>query len=161
MVRVGQSIQTVGRTAGLLLVLVVVFAVVQWGPEARERLEFASIYRQIQADVEAIEARRPEEIPARVWKHECWWAGIAIANVCFSLDHVPLRRMERFREDVSARLDGDQPLSLEFFDWLWDELANLSPTGADYVSRIGAIYRAESGPLRQTLMQDATETSPK
>ncbi|CAK9070777.1 Uncharacterized protein SCF082_LOCUS35143, partial [Durusdinium trenchii] len=157
MVRDGQRIRFVCRAAVLILLLAGLLAVACWGPDVRERLRFAAVYRQTQAEVETIESRRPEGIPERIWQHECWWAGIAVANVCFSLDNVPLTRMEQFHNDVVHRLESEEPLSLEFFDWLWVELASLSPTGADYVQRIGAVYREDSGSLRQSLMSDATE----
>ena len=122
-----------------IVALLLVTAVVRVYPERRYNLASHRINRKI-CD---LQSRRPEGVSPELWDFKVTWASIAFCNICFSEGHAPYEEMCRLERELDVRLQA--PIDLQFFDWLWERLAQTGPHGRRYVERWQAELQSIEG----------------
>lgn len=105
-------------------------------------IRYASQQRATSDLIDSLSSRRPNNVSPAKWETATTWTGIAVANVCYSPDHVSFAELGRFKSDLESKLEQD--VDLETLDWIWHRLANTGPHGAQYVEKFEGIYRADT-----------------
>jgi hypothetical protein len=101
-------------------------------------------YRERKACEETLNqllSKRPQNVNAQAWEVATGWAMTAYANVFFEPDLAPLVKLTAFHANIE-RL-GQERISLDTIDWIWQQLAESGPHGRGYQQRWEPRYREE------------------
>jgi hypothetical protein len=110
--------------SGLVLTLIVAVG---------RRTHYGYVQREMYDALTTLQNRPPPGVSLATWECAWGWTVTAYGNVCFSEEHVTTGELLRFREDLSAELQG--PITLDTLVRIWDRLSRTGPHGRRYVSR--------------------------
>ncbi len=133
---------TVARSCSLLILVGAgAILVGLLAPAFVSRFSYAQQQHKVSDLINSLSGCRPNTASPAEWEAATTWTGIAVANVCYSPEHVPLEELRQFRNELESKLDGD--VDLDSLGWIWDRLATTGPHGARYAAKFEVIYRAD------------------
>jgi hypothetical protein len=105
---------------------------------------YSRLYRQLDDRVRALNPSDPLLVDPAAWDCAHGWAVTALANVCFSPEHVGFDEMRRLSDDLDVKLRGQ--VDLKALAWLWDRLGTTGPHGKEYTdTHRGAFFSCIPG----------------
>ena len=103
--------------------------------------------QDVTSQLETLAYKRPSGLSRQQWQQIFSWTLNANANTFPWAKEMAPADMDEFQ--INLRKELSQPVTLNTVDWIWDEMARLTPTGRRYADR----YR----PTTQQKLQEFTE----
>jgi hypothetical protein len=98
------------------------------------RMECRCIYDKI----DSLKNRRPSNVGPEEWEVAVDWAINLTANACLFTDREAVQHFEKALDD---KMQGE--VSLDVFDWIWDQYAQISPTGKRYNENYRSLFHQQ------------------